>query len=389
MYNVLTLNKIAACGVEQLPEDNFNVGGDVANPEGILLRSYQMEEKDLTPGLSVIARAGAGVNNIPVDLCAKKGIVVLNTPGANANAVKELVIAGLLMSSRKIVDGVNWAQTLQPKEGADVAAQVEKGKAAFGGPEIAGKKLGVIGLGAIGVLVANVCRHLGMSVTGYDPFMTVDAAWNLSSGVHKAASEDAVYADCDYLTVHIPANKDTKNKFNAAFFAKCKKGIRILNFSRSTLFDNDALKAAIADGTVECYVTDFPTDDLLGNDKILTIPHLGASTPESEDNCATMAASQLRDYLTYGNIRNSVNFPDCDMPYTGRTRICVIHKNVAGVVAHISSVIAEKNINIDNILNRRRGDYAYTLADIDQGDVTGVEEALSANEAVIKGRVIK
>jgi D-3-phosphoglycerate dehydrogenase len=348
-----------------------------------------MEEKDLTPGLSVIARAGAGVNNIPVDLCAQKGIVVLNTPGANANAVKELVIAGLLMSSRKVVDGVNWAQTLQPKDGADVAAQVEKGKAAFAGPEIAGKKLGVIGLGAIGVLVANVCRHLGMSVTGYDPFMTVDAAWNLSSGVHKAASEDAVYADCDYLTVHIPANKDTKNKFNAAFFSKCKKGIRILNFSRSTLFDNGALKAAIADGIVECYVTDVPTDDLLGNDKRLTIPHLGASTPESEDNCATMAASQLRDYLTYGNIRNSVNFPDCDMPYTGRTRICVIHKNVAGVVAHISSVIAEKNINIDNILNRSRGDYAYTLADIDQGDVTGVEEALSANDAVIKVRVIK
>jgi D-3-phosphoglycerate dehydrogenase len=388
MYNVLTLNKIAACGMEQLPADTFKAGSDIANPAGILLRSYQMEEKDLTPGLSVIARAGAGVNNIPVDLCAQKGIVVLNTPGANANAVKELVIAGLLLSSRKVIDGVNWAQKLAPKEGADVAAQVEKGKAAFGGPEIAGKKLGVIGLGAIGVLVANACRHLGMSVTGFDPFMTVDAAWNLSSGVHKAASEDAVYAECDYLTVHIPANKETKNKFNAAFFAKCKKGIRILNFSRSTLFDNDALKAAIADGTVECYITDFPTDDLLGNEKIITIPHLGASTPESEDNCATMAASQLREYLLYGNIKNSVNFPDCEMPYTGRTRICVIHKNVAGVVAHISGTIAEKKINIDNILNRSRGDYAYTIADIDQGDVTGVEDALAASDAVIKVRVI-
>jgi D-3-phosphoglycerate dehydrogenase len=311
---------------------------------------------------------------------------VLNTPGANANGVKELVLAGLFLSSRKIVEGVNWAQGLQGQDG--VAAKVEKGKAAFGGQEIGGKKLGVIGLGAIGILVANSCRRLGMSVTGYDPFISVDNAWSLSSGVHKAASEDMVVADADYLTVHIPVTKDTKQKFNKDFFAKCKKGVRILNFSRSELFNNADLKAALDDGTVACYVTDFPTEELLGHEKIITIPHLGASTAESEDNCATMAAAQVREYLLHGNIKNSVNFPDCEIHYTGRTRICVIHKNVAKVVGGITGAIAERGINIDQMQNVSRGDISYTLVDIDQGDISGMQELLEKLENVLKVRII-
>jgi D-3-phosphoglycerate dehydrogenase len=386
MFNILTLNKIAACGTSQLPADQFAVWDNYEKPDGILLRSYSMEEKDLTPGLHAIGRAGAGTNNIPVDKCADKGIVVFNTPGANANGVKELVIAGLFMASRDIIKGVNWAQSLAGQTG--VAALVEKGKAQFGGPEIGGKKLGVVGLGAIGILVANSCRRLGMSVIGYDPYISVDRAWSLSSGVHKAASEDQIYAEADYLTVHIPANKDTKQKFNASFFAKCKRGIRILNFSRSELFDNNALKAALDNGTVACYVTDFPTEDLLGHDKIITIPHLGASTPESEDNCATMAAAQLRDYLLHGNIRNSVNFPDCEMPYVGKKRICIIHKNVANVVGSVTSLLGEKGINIDNMLHHSRGDYSYTLIDVDQGNLTNFEEALKSIDAIIRVRII-
>jgi D-3-phosphoglycerate dehydrogenase len=386
MYNILTLNKIAACGTNELPADKFAISDNVANPDGVLLRSYNMEEKDLTEGLQIIGRAGAGVNNIPVELCAEKGIVVVNTPGANANAVKELVIAGLLMSSRKIVEGVNWVQGLAGQ--TDVAGKVEKGKAAFGGPEIGGKKLAVLGLGAIGILVANSARRLGMSVTGYDPYLSVDNAWSLSSGVHKAPSEDALYADCDYLTVHIPVNKETKHKFNADFFAKCKKGVRILNFSRSALFDHAALKAALDDGTVDCYVTDFPTEDLLGHEKILTIPHLGASTPESEDNCATMAGAQLREYLLFGNIVNSVNFPDCFLPYAGKKRICVIHRNVANVVANITGALGARHINIDNMQHRSRGEYSYTLIDVDSNELDGIEEQLRGLENVLKVRII-
>ncbi|MDR1664681.1 MAG: phosphoglycerate dehydrogenase [Clostridiales bacterium] len=386
MFNIKTLNKIAECGTQELPGDRFFVSPEVENPDGILLRSYVMEEKDLTPNLLAIGRAGAGTNNIPVDKCAEKGIVVFNTPGANANAVKELVIAGLLLASRKISAGINWAQSLNGQTG--VAKLVEKGKAEFTGPEIAGKKLGVIGLGAIGGLVANLCRHLGMHVIGYDPYLSVEAAWNLSRGVHKAANEDALYAECDYLTIHAPSNAETKHKFNAEFFAKCKKGIRILNFSRAELFDNDALKQAIADGIVECYVTDFPTEDLLGNEKIITIPHLGASTPESEDNCATMAGEQLREYILYGNIKNSVNFPDCEMPVSGRKRICIIHKNVPNVIGRATSALASKGFNIDNMVNKSKGDYAYTLINVDDGDMAGIEDTLKALDAVVRVRVI-
>ena len=386
MFKIKTLNKIAVCGTRELPQDKFTVSDEVENPDGILLRSYEMKESDLNDNLQVIARAGAGVNNIPVSLCTEKGIVVLNTPGANANAVKEMVIAGLLLSSRKVVDGINWAQGLAGQE--DVAGLVEKGKSAFAGPEISGKKLGVFGLGAIGILVANIGRRLGMSVTGYDPYITIENAWSLSGGVHRAANEEALAADCDYLTVHIPANKETKHKFDANFFAKCKKGIRILNFSRAALFDNDALKAAIADGTVACYVTDFPTEDLLGIDGIIPIPHLGASTPESEDNCASMSAQEIREYLLYGNIKNSVNFPDCELLYTGKQRICIIHKNIPKIMGKMTNAVSEKGLNIDQMKNASKGDNAYTIIDVDEGSISGIEETLAALEGVVKVRVI-
>lgn len=386
MYKILTLNKIAECGLVELPKDSFTVSDNEKNPDGIMVRSYVLPQEELTDGLQAIARAGAGVNNIPVENCAEKGIVVFNTPGANANAVKELAIAGLFLSSRDVVGGIAWAQGLAGQTG--VAKLVEKGKSQFTGPEVAGKTLGIIGLGAIGVLVANACRSLGMRVLGYDPYISVDAAWSLSRGVRKAPDLDSLLAECDYLSIHVPSNVETKGMFNADVFAKCKKGVRILNFSRSELVDNGDLKKAIDNDTVACYVTDFPVEEVLGNDKIITIPHLGASTPESEDNCATMAATQLRDYLLYGNIKNSVNFPDCEIPYVGKKRVCVIHRNVAKVVGPVTSIFADRSINIDNMLNKSKGEYAYTMLDVDADSLTGIEEELLKVSNIIKTRVI-
>jgi len=386
MFSVLTLNKIAECGLVELPKAHFTVSDDAKDPDGILVRSYVLPQEDLSDNLKAIARAGAGVNNIPVENCAEKGIVVFNTPGANANAVKELVLAGLFLSSRNVVGGIAWAQGLAGQTG--VAKLVEKGKSQFVGPEVAGKTLGIIGLGAIGVLVANACHHLGMRVLGYDPYISVDAAWGLSRGVRKASDLDSLLSECDYISINIPSNAETKGMFNSDLFAKCKKGVRVLNFSRSELVDNAAINAAIADGTVSCYVTDFPVEDVLGNDKIITIPHLGASTPESEDNCATMAASQLREYLLYGNIKNSVNFPDCEIPYVGKKRVCVIHRNVAKVVGPITSLFADRAINIDNMLNKSKGEYAYTMLDVDVESLDGIEEGLLKIANIIKVRVI-
>ncbi len=379
---VLTLNKIAECGLNELTA--FEVVNESANPDAVILRSFSMHEMELPKSLLAVARAGAGVNNIPIDKCTEQGVVVFNTPGANANAVKELVIAGLLLSSRRIVDGVNWAQSLNGQEG--VAKLVEKGKADFVGPEILGKKLGVIGLGAIGVLVANSCAALGMDVLGYDPYISVDAAWGLSVNVQKAGSLDAILDQCDYISIHVPLIDETKKMFNTERLAKLKPGARILNFARAELVDNAAMKAAIENGTVACYVTDFPTDDVLGNKNIITIPHLGASTPESEDNCATMAAIQLRNYLLYGSIKNSVNFPNCELDYSGRKRLCVIHKNVPHVVSDISTIIAGRNINIDDMISKSKGDYAYAIIDGDKVDE--VVDDVRKIEAVISVRVI-
>jgi len=380
------LNKIAACGTDQLPADKFSVSSGAASPDGILLRSADMHSYNAPDCLLAVGRAGAGVNNIPVDKYAESGIVVFNTPGANANAVKELVIAALLMSSRKVDAGICWAQSLAGQSG--VAKLVEAGKSQFVGPEISGKKLGVIGLGAVGVLVANACNSLGMNVYGYDPFLSVDAAWRLSRGVHKAASVDTIIAECDYITIHVPLNGETKGMLNADTLAKAKKGVRILNFSRGELVDNKAIKDAVRDGLVSCYVTDFPNEELLGVDGIIPIPHLGASTPESEDNCAVMAAEEIRDYLLYGVIRNSVNYPDCDAPFTGRKRICVHHKNVPNVVASLTAEVASRGVNIDNMMNRSKGAYAYTVIDIDEGELNGTEAKLRSVDGVIRVRVI-
>ncbi|MBE7011938.1 MAG: 3-phosphoglycerate dehydrogenase [Ruminococcaceae bacterium] len=362
MYKIQTLNKIAKIGLD-IFDDKYTCGDEIENPDGIILRSFNMHEMELPESLSAVARAGAGVNNIPIDKCSEKGIVVFNTPGANANAVKELVIAGLLIASRGVVQGINWAKTLVG-EGENVPKLVEKGKSNFAGPEIMGKTLGIIGLGAIGVKVANAAHALGMDVIAYDPFLSVEAAWNVTRAAKKTSSLDEIFSSCDYITVHVPANKDTKGMFNDAAFAKMKNGVRLLNFSRGELVDDEAIERALESGKVAAYVTDFADEKLLKNDKVIAMPHLGASTPESEDNCAVMAAKQLKDYIENGNIVNSVNFPACDMGVVEGTRITVIHKNVPSMLTQISDVFAKDGVNIENMTSKSRGDYAYTMVDV-------------------------
>lgn len=383
MYNILTLNKISPVGIANFT-DNYKVSESAENPEGILLRSFKMHDMELPESLLAVARCGAGVNNIPIDKCSEKGIVVFNTPGANANAVKELVIASLFLVSRDITGGFNWAQSLNE----NVAAAVEKGKSKFAGPEIAGKTLGVIGLGAIGVLVANTAIDLGMKVYGYDPYLSVTGAMNLKNTVKYTQSLDDIYANCDYITVHVPLNDSTRGMINAQALAKCKQGVRILNLSRAELVDSAAVKEAIETGKVSKYLTDFPTEDVVGVENIITLPHLGASTPEAEDNCAVMAAVQLMDYLENGNIKNSVNFPSCSLPDNGKDRICVINKNIPASIASIAGAIADKGINIDHMVNANKGDYAYTLITIDGTAEDSIKEAIKAIPGVIGVRII-
>lgn len=386
MFKIQTLNKIAACGLERLPRDNYESATEIVNPDGILVRSADMHSMDLPASVKAIARAGAGVNNIPLPRCTEHGIVVFNTPGANANGVKELVIASLLLSSRNLFEAITWAQGLKGKEG--VPETVEKGKSAFVGPEIQGKTLGVIGLGAIGVRVANAASALGMRVMGFDPFISVEAAWSLSRDVVKAPSLDNLIAESDYITIHVPLTADTKNLFSTERIARTKKGARLFNFSRSGLVDNTALKAALASGQLGGYVIDFPEEDLLGVDKVLPIPHLGASTPESEDNCAIMAADQIREYLERGNIRNSVNFPACELTPSGKTRITVANRNVPNVISNVTTKIGALGLNIDEMLNKNRGDIAYNIIDV-TGDVPAdLIDKLKGVEGVITVRVI-
>ncbi|MBQ4161069.1 MAG: phosphoglycerate dehydrogenase [Clostridia bacterium] len=389
MYNILTLNKIAKCGLDQLNPKAYTITDDATkDADGIILRSFSMHEMEFPKGLLAVARAGAGVNNIPIDRCSEEGIVVFNTPGANANAVKELTIAGLFLASRDIMGGIEWAKTLKEEDG-DVAKQVEKGKSAFVGPEIEGKTLGVIGLGAIGIMVANAAIGLGMKVIGYDPYLSVDAAWKLSRNAIKATELKDIYANCDYITLHLPLNDGTRGMINTEAFDQMKKGVRLLNFSRAALVDTDALKRALFDGTVAKYVVDFPDADVIGLKNVVPIPHLGASTPESEDNCAVMAAKELADYLENGNIKNSVNLPNCVMERETAVRVTIIHKNVPNMLSGFSSVMAEKGINIEHMMNKSKKDYAYTIMDID-GDIT--DEALAAienNADVLKVRVIR
>ena len=382
MYKIKTLNKISKKGLGIIGK-NYEISDDCENPDGIILRSFKMHDMELPESLRAVARAGAGVNNIPLDKCSEKGIVVFNTPGANANAVKELVICSLLLSSRKVVQGINWAKTLKD-EGDQAASLVEKGKSNFVGPEIYGKTLGVVGLGAIGVKVANAAHHLGMNVVGYDPYLSVDSAWHLTRFAEKATSFDDLLAQSDYITIHVPALPSTIGMFNSEAFAKMKKGARLLNFSRDTLVDTTDIQAALEDGTVSCYVTDFATADLLNNDKVICMPHLGASTPESEENCAVMASNEIKDFLENGNIINSVNYPNCDMGEKNGERMTVAHKNVPNMLKHITDLIAAKGVNIDTMLNKSRGDYAYTMLDL-QGKIDpAIAKEIEDIDGVIK-----
>ncbi len=383
---ICTLNKIAACGTDRLGAA-YTITDQMADAAGVLVRSAAMHDMELPDSLLGIARAGAGVNNIPIDKCSDQGIVVFNTPGANANAVKELVLAGLFLASRKVVDGIAWAQTLKG-EGDAVGKLVEKGKSAYAGPELLGKKLGVIGLGAIGVLVANAAVALGMDVYGYDPYLSVDAAWKLSRHIHHAKSLDEIYAACDYITVHVPLVADTKGMLNEAAFASMKDGVRVLNFSRAGLVDSDAMLAALAAGKVAAYVVDFPTDEMLGVANVVAIPHLGASTPESEDNCAVMAANQLKAYLEDGNIINSVNYPDVNVARTGDVRVCVLHRNIPNMLAQISSVVSACGANIESMTNKSRKDLAYTVLDVNGAVADDVPAKIAAIDGVIRVRVL-
>ena len=388
MYKIQTLNKIAAIGLDRLPRDSYETASELAHPDGILVRSQEMHTHELPASVLAIARAGAGTNNIPIPKCTEKGIVVFNTPGANANAVKELVLAAMLLSSRRIAQGLVWSQSLKGK-GDEVPELVEKGKAQFIGPEIQGKTLGVIGLGAVGVLIANAASSLGVKVIGFDPYVSVEAAWKLHTEVRKAANLDALVAESDYITIHVPLTPETKGLFNKERLARTKKGARIINLSRSGLVDNAALKAELASGRLAGYVTDFPEDELLGIDNILAIPHLGASTPEAEDNCAVMAADQIREYLERGNIKNSVNFPAAEMAPTGKTRITVANKNVPNMVGQITAVLAKHKLNIEDMLNKNRGEVAYNIIDV-AGDVPkDIQAELAAIDGVLLVRVIE
>lgn len=383
MFNIKLFNKISQAGLEVFDRDRYTCLEEIENPDAILVRSANLHEVQFEPTVRAIARAGAGVNNIPLERCAAEGIVVFNTPGANANAVCELVVAGLLISSRKIVPGIDWAKTLKGS-GDEVAALVEKGKGKFVGPELRGKTLGVIGLGAIGVKVANIARHFGMKVYGYDPYLSVDAAWNLSREIVHAKSLKEIYENSDYITIHVPQTKETKGMINSESIKSMKNGVKILNLARGTLVDNEGILAALEEGKVSCYVTDFPSEELLGAKNVIAIPHLGASTPESEDNCACMAAQELIDYLENGNIVNSVNLPGVSMDRTGDLRLGVIHKNIPNTISKFSQCLAASGANIENMTDKSRGDYAYALVDVTGEVPQATLDAIDQIDGVIR-----
>ncbi len=383
MYNVKLLNKIASVGTDEFDKRKYNIDVDIAAPEAIMVRSAAMHDMDFGPELLAIARAGAGVNNIPIDKCAEQGIVVFNTPGANANGVKELAIAALLMAARDIIGGVKFTETLTE----DVAKSVERGKSAFAGCELKGKTLGVIGLGAIGGMVANAAAALGMKVIGYDPYITIEGAWRLSHHISKAASYEEIFKSCDFITLHVPATPETKNMIRRDTLAMMRDGVRIINLSRADLVCAADVKDAIAQGKVTRYVTDFPTEETINRPGIVTIPHLGASTAESEDNCAVMAAHELIDYIENGNITNSVNYPSVQMPRSGAARLVVLHRNIPNMITSITGVLSEAGLNIENMANRSRGDYACTLLDADSDFSEATVGAVAALDGVI--RVLK
>ena len=387
MYKYHCLNPISHVGLDQLDENYVNTES-AEDADAILVRSAKMHEMEFGDNLKVIARAGAGVNNIPLDRCADEGIVVFNTPGANANGVKELAIAGMLLAARDIIGGINWVQEYE--EDGDIAKITEKLYVYLFGTELEGKKLGVIGLGAIGVLVANAAVHLGMEVYGYDPYVSVDSAWNLSRNIHHAKTVDELYKECDYITIHVPALEDTKGMIDKNAIGLMKDGVVILNLARDVLVNQEDIVDALVSGKVRCYVTDFPTKEIVGVKGAIVIPHLGASTEESEDNCAKMAAAEVRDFLENGNITHSVNYPDCDMGVKGDgPRITILHRNIPNMLGQFTGLLAEKNMNISLMANKSRKEYAYTMIDVDAEVSKEVEEQLSAITGVLRVRVIR
>ncbi len=388
MYRIKTMNKISPTGLAVLDASRFAVSDSAENEDGILVRSADLHEYQFPPALRAIARAGAGTNNIPIDRCSESGIVVFNTPGANANAVKELVICALMLSSRDVVGGVEWVKA-QAAAGEDVAKVVEKGKSQFVGPEVSGKSLGVIGLGAIGVLVANIATKLGMTVYGYDPFLSVDSALSLSRMVHHVTDLTSIYKNCDYITIHVPQTPDTKGMLNAAAFDQMKTGVRIINLARGGLVANEDMLAALESGKVARYVTDFPDSQIALSKNVVPIPHLGASSPESEENCAVMAAQELRDYLETGNIRNSVNLPTLEQDWSGETRLCLIHRNVPNMLASITATLSKDQVNVANMTNKSKGNYAYTIVDVDARVGDAVADELRAIGGVLRVRVLR
>lgn len=388
MPKILCLNNISSAGTDKLPE-NYELTESIDEATGVLVRSASMHDMEFPESLLAIARAGAGVNNIPLDECAKAGIVVFNTPGANANAVKELVLAGMLLASRDIIGGVQWCR--ENADDPDIAKSVEKAKKGFAGTEILGKKLGVIGLGAIGAKVANAAVDLGMEVYGYDPFVSVNAAWNINRDVHHVTDVNEIYSTCDFISIHVPSTEDTKGMIGFDACAKMRKGAVVLNFSRDTLVDTEAMTAALETGKVRSYVTDFCTPEVMAMKNVITIPHLGASTAEAEDNCAMMAVEEIVDYLENGNIKNSVNYPNCDMGTVpeGNGRIVVLHDNVPNMVGTVSGALGDAGCNITNMMNKSRGEHAYTMLDLDQPATEAATQALAGAEGIHKVRIIK
>jgi D-3-phosphoglycerate dehydrogenase len=386
MYKIDLLNKISEKGLD-IFTDNYEFRAEISEPDGILVRSKEMKEMTLPSSLKAIARAGAGVNNIPIDKCSEKGIVVFNTPGANANGVKELVVLGLLMAARKVTDGIIWAKGLVG-EGDKVPDLIEKGKSKFGGTEIQGKKIGVIGLGAIGIMVANTAEALGMEIWGYDPYLSIDAALRLSRNIKRSASLERLLAECDYLSVHVPLNKETRGIINADKFAVMKKGAKLMNFARRELVNTADLQKAIADGVVSCYVTDFPDEELIKMENCIAIPHLGASTDESEENCAIMAVMQLMEFLENGNIKNSVNFPETALDRSGNQRLTIANQNLPGMIEKITHLLADGKINIADMLNKSKGNVAYNIIDVDGEISQEMVAKIAAIDGVIAVRVL-
>ena len=387
MQQIQTLNNISNVVRDILTPDAYKIDDQISQPVGILVRSAKCHEMELNPELRAIARAGAGTNNLPVERCTKQGICVFNTPGANANAVMELVFGAMLASSRNLVEAIEWVRTIAD-EGADIPALVESGKKRFLGREIAGKTLGVIGLGAIGVMVANNGYAQGMQVLGYDPFISVQHAWGLSRAVERAVSLDEMLACCDFLTIHVPLSDKTRGFINGELLKKVKRGVTLLNFARGELVDNGAVLAALTSGDVGRYITDFPSEELINQQGVTCIPHLGASTPESEENCAIMAARELKDFLENGNIENSANMPNCSMSRSGAMRICIIHENAPNMIGKFTATLAARDANITNLTNRSRGDIAYTMIDIDEAIAKNIGDELENDPAVIRATVL-